>query len=83
MGAAVGLVLANLALLAVDFTIGDKSAAFMSWGWRLPFVLSAVLIVVALYVRLKVTETPVFASQKAQQDHADRAQRPYRRPFPG
>ena len=70
MGAAVGLVLANLALLAVDFTIGDKSAAFMSWGWRLPFVFSAVLIVVALYVRLKVTETPVFASQKAQQDHA-------------
>jgi metabolite-proton symporter len=65
LGAGVGLVLANLALLAVDFIIGDRSPAFMSWGWRVPFLLSAVLIVVALYVRLKITETPVFASQKA------------------
>ncbi len=67
LGAGVGLVLANLALLAVDFTIGDKSAAFMSWGWRVPFLFSAVLVVVALYVRTNISETPVFAQEKAQE----------------
>jgi MFS family permease len=67
LGAGLGLVLANLALLIVDFTIGEKSPAFLSWGWRLPFLFSAVLIAVALYVRLNITETPVFALQKAQE----------------
>ena len=67
LGAGLGLVLANLALLTVDFTIGENSPAFMSWGWRLPFLFSAVLIVVALYVRLNIDETPVFASHKAQE----------------
>jgi MFS family permease len=66
LGAGLGLVLANLALLIVDFTIGERSPAFLSWGWRLPFLFSAVLIVVALYVRLNITETPVFAAHKAQ-----------------
>jgi metabolite-proton symporter len=68
VGAGVGLVLANLALLAVGFTIGDRSAAFMGWGWRVPFLFSAVLIVVALYVRLNIAETPVFTLLKEQRD---------------
>ncbi|ORV46230.1 MFS transporter [Mycobacterium conspicuum] len=67
LGAGLGLVLANLALLTVDFTIGENSPAFLSWGWRLPFLFSAVLIVVALYVRLNIAETPVFASHQAEQ----------------
>lgn len=62
LGAGVGLVLANVAMLAVNRTVGEASHAFMSWGWRVPFLFSAVLIVVALYVRLNVTETPVFAA---------------------
>ncbi len=70
LGAGVGLVLANLAMLAVNFTIGEKSPAFLAWGWRVPFLFSAVLIVVALYVRLNVSETPVFASQRADPDAA-------------
>jgi MFS family permease len=65
LGAGVGLVLANLALLTVDFTIGDQSPAFMSWGWRVPFLFSAVLVVVALYVRTNIGETPVFAQENA------------------
>jgi metabolite-proton symporter len=68
IGAGVGLVLANLAMLIVGFTVGDKTAAFMSWGWRVPFLFSAVLIVVALYVRLNISETPVFAQQRDQKD---------------
>ncbi|KLO26322.1 MFS transporter [Mycobacterium haemophilum] len=64
LGAGVGLVLANVAMLAVNFTIGETSPAFMSWGWRVPFLLSAVLVVVALYMRLNIAETPVFALHK-------------------
>lgn len=64
LGAGVGLALANLAMLVVNFTIGETSSAFMSWGWRPPFLFSAVLILVALYVRRNITETPVFAAQR-------------------
>ncbi len=73
LGAGVGLVLANLALLAVDFTIGDQSAAFMSWGWRVPFLFSAVLVVVALYVRTNIGETPVFAQERAREKAREQA----------
>ena len=55
----------SLLFLAVDQTIGESSRAFLDWGWRIPFLFSAVLIVIALYVRLNVAETPVFAEQKA------------------
>lgn len=64
LGVGSGLVLTNLIFLAVSATIGDASSAFMSWGWRIPFLLSAVLIVIALYVRLSINETPVFAQEK-------------------
>lgn len=71
LGAGVGLVLANLAMLVVNFTIGETSPAFMSWGWRVPFLFSAALIVVALYVRLNITETPVFSMEMREQADAD------------
>ncbi|GAA1871872.1 MFS transporter [Pseudonocardia ailaonensis] len=38
---------------------------FMSWGWRMPFALSGVLVVVALWVRLRVNESPLFAAEQA------------------
>ncbi len=65
VGAGAGLVLANLVLLAVNITIGESSSSFIHWAWRVPFLLSAVLIAVALYVRLKIDETPVFAAEQA------------------
>jgi MFS family permease len=52
-----GLFLANLAVLGFSAYSG---AAFNSWGWRLPFALSAVLIVIGLWIRLGILETPVF-----------------------
>ena len=64
LGVGFGLVLTNIVFLSVNSTIGEKSATFMTWGWRLPFLFSAVLIVIALYVRLNVAETPVFAAEK-------------------
>ena len=65
MGVGSGLVMSSLLFLIVNATIGETSPAFMDWGWRLPFLFSAVLVVIALYVRLSVAETPIFAEQKA------------------
>jgi MFS family permease len=57
-GVPCGLFLANLAVLAVSQISG---AEFLTWGWRIPFVLSLVLVAVGLYIRLGILETPVFA----------------------
>lgn len=57
-GAPLGLLLANG---AVAFFSAVSGPAFLDWGWRVPFLLSAVLIGVGLYIRLGVLETPVFA----------------------
>jgi metabolite-proton symporter len=65
MGVGSGLVMSSLLFLVVNQTVGESSRAFIDWGWRIPFLFSAVLIVIALYVRLNVAETPVFAEQKA------------------
>jgi metabolite-proton symporter len=56
-GVPAGLFLANLAVLALSQMSG---AAFLEWGWRIPFLLSALLVIVGLWVRLAVLETPVF-----------------------
>jgi MFS family permease len=64
MGVGSGLVMSSLLFLAVNKTIGESSHAFVEWGWRIPFLFSAVLVVIALYVRLNVAETPVFVRQR-------------------
>jgi MFS family permease len=56
-GVPMGVFLANLAVLAFS---GMDNEAFLSWGWRIPFLLSAVLVAVGLYIRLGVLETPTF-----------------------
>lgn len=65
LGGGAGLVLTSAVFLAVNATVGEKNTAFLTWGWRVPFLFSAVLIVVALYVRCTVEETPVFVAAKA------------------
>lgn len=57
---ATALFLLLLKLLGPATAGGDDSGAFLSWGWRIPFLLSAVMVGVGLYVRLRLTETPVF-----------------------
>jgi metabolite-proton symporter len=57
-GVPCGLFLANLAVLAFSQMSGEQ---FLSWGWRVPFALSLVLVGVGLYIRLGIMETPVFA----------------------
>jgi MFS family permease len=65
LGGGTAGVLSSLTFLGVNFSIGENSPAFMAWGWRIPFLISAVLIGIALYVRVSVDETPVFAEEKA------------------
>ncbi|MFG1701014.1 MFS transporter [Nonomuraea sp. NPDC049309] len=59
VGVPAGYVLATGLLTIMSFTMSD--AAFLSWGWRVPFLLSGLLVFVGLWVRLKITESPLFA----------------------
>ena len=61
--ASLGFFLSLLVVLACQSIIGD--AAFKSWGWRLPFLISVALFGVSLYIRSKLNESPVFAELKA------------------
>src|SRR5580698_900181 len=56
-GVPAGLFLSNLVILAVSTWSGDQ---FATWGWRIPFALSIVLVGVGLWIRLGILETPVF-----------------------
>src|ERR1700759_2665266 len=57
LGGPAGLLLANVAVLAFSAISGDQ---FLVWGWRVPFMLSIVMVAVGLYIRLGILETPVF-----------------------
>src|ERR1700758_1210535 len=63
-GVPCGLFLANLAVLAFSQMSGDS---FLSWGWRIPFALSLVLVAVGLYIRIGIMETPLFSKLVAEQ----------------
>jgi MFS family permease len=56
-GVPAGLFLANLAVFAFSTWSGDQ---FITWGWRIPFALSLVLVGIGLWIRLGILETPVF-----------------------
>lgn len=57
VGLALGLTLSTLVFLLLVALPGD---AFASWGWRIPFLVSALLVLVGLFIRLRITETPEF-----------------------
>ncbi len=57
-GAPVGFLASNGLFLLLGLGLDD--ADFLAWGWRVPFVLSAVLVVIGLWVRLRIAETPAF-----------------------
>ena len=56
-GAPAGLFLANLAVLVFSWLSGDQ---FLTWGWRIPFFISIIMVGVGLWIRLGIFETPVF-----------------------
>lgn len=58
MGVPAGLILANIVFLLVSGTVSND--AFMSWGWRLPFLIGGVLVIAGLIMRMKLEESPTF-----------------------
>jgi len=62
--ATMGIVLALLVVLICRQSMGD--AVFGDWGWRVPFLLSAILVLLSGYIRLKLEESPLFARLKEQ-----------------
>ena len=58
LGAPIGFFFSGGVFLLLSRWLSDEQ--FFSWGWRIPFLASAVLVLVGLYVRLTITETPVF-----------------------
>ena len=62
MGVTIGMLLATLALTVMSMLPDD---VFLSWGWRVPFVLSAVLVFVGLWIRKGIDETPSFKKNQA------------------
>jgi metabolite-proton symporter len=58
LGAPIGFVCSTGVFLLLTHSLSD--ADFLSWGWRIPFVASALLVIVGLYVRLSLEETPAF-----------------------
>ena len=56
--ATLGLFMALLLILGIRSSMGEQ--AFGDWGWRIPFLLSAILLIVSLWIRLKLNESPLF-----------------------
>ncbi|WP_103380684.1 MFS transporter [Pseudonocardia dioxanivorans] len=74
LGAPFAFILASGTFLITNLTLGETSEAFLAYGWRVPFLLSVVLVGVGLYVRMQIEETPAFvASRTARSASRDRA----------
>ena len=67
-GVPVGLLLGNTVFLVISAIVGEQ--AFGAWAWRIPFLLSIILIAVALYIQLRLEDTPVFR-QLEERQHGD------------
>src|SRR5262245_54907428 len=71
-----GIVLSLAVIIGIRTYLGND--AFTEWGWRLPFIISLVLVAVAVYIRLSLQETPVFQDIKAR---GRTARNPWREAF--
>ena len=67
IGVPAGLLLSSGAVALLSLL---PDATFLSWGWRVAFLISAVLVAVGIYIRLKIFETPAFAAMKEKQREA-------------
>lgn len=63
MGAPLGFLFSNGLFLLLGLGLSEED--FIAWGWRIPFLASAVLVILGLWIRLKIAETPAFAKAEA------------------
>ena len=68
-GAPVGVILANLAFILISSTVSEEF--FMTWGWRIPFLASVVLIAISMYVQLNMEDTEAFRELEERKDKRD------------
>jgi metabolite-proton symporter len=61
LGTSIGLILSTTAVMGSSYFTGDQ---FLEWGWRIPFLLSGILVIAGLIVRMAIEETPSFAAKK-------------------
>src|ERR1700677_2451878 len=66
LGPPIGFLLANGLFLALLLGLGE--ANFVAWAWRIPFLLSAVLVAIGLYIRVSISETPAFRAAMARRE---------------
>ncbi|HKR51094.1 MAG TPA: MFS transporter [Pseudonocardiaceae bacterium] len=67
LGPAIAITLASATFLVTGLTLGNTDQSFLDYGWRVPFLISIVLVGAGLYVRLRIEETPVFRATQGQQ----------------
>ena len=66
-GAPVGVILANLAFIVTSSLVSEES--FYSWGWRIPFLASAILIGISMYIQLNLEDTKAFKELQANREY--------------
>lgn len=69
LGAPIGFILSTGVFILLSATLSDTQ--FFAWGWRIPFLASALLVFVGLYVRLKISETPAFEQALARNERVE------------
>ncbi len=62
-GAPVGVILANIAFISVSMLTSEEN--FLSWGWRIPFLISFVLVIISMYIQLNLEDTKAFKDLEA------------------
>jgi MFS family permease len=60
---AIGFILSSLVIIGLRSALGDQT--FEDWGWRVPFLLSLALLAISVWIRLKLTESPIFEAMRA------------------
>ncbi|WP_068159410.1 MFS transporter [Rhodococcus phenolicus] len=65
LGPAIAFALSSGTFLFTGLALGDTNEAFLTYGWRIPFLFSIVLVAIGLYMRLAIEETPVFRAEEA------------------
>jgi MFS family permease len=73
LGSSIALTLSSTTFLVTGLTLGNTDQSFLDYGWRVPFLISIVLLGAGLYVRLQIAETPVFRQAQGQQQLATHA----------
>jgi len=72
LGAPIGFIIANTVFLVINFALphpdgtAQRSDEFLAWGWRVPFLFSAVMVIVGLWVRLRLVESESFTKAEKQ-----------------